>query len=40
MPDTDQLEASCIFSTKEKAEFYSVDNPNYIATTKIEWKNN
>lgn len=36
--DTDQLEASCIFSTKEEAEFYSVDNPNYVATTKIEWE--
>ena len=34
--DTDQLEASIIFSTKEEAEFYSVDNPNYVATTKIE----
>ena len=38
MPDTDQLEASCIFSTKEKAEFYSVDNTNYVATTRIEWE--
>lgn len=38
MPDTDELEASCIFSTKEEAEFYSVDNPNYVATTKIEWE--
>lgn len=36
--DTDQLEASCIFSTKEEAESYSVDNPNYVATTKIEWE--
>lgn len=36
--DTDQLEASCIFNTKEEAEFYSVDNPNYVATTKIEWE--
>ena len=35
--DTDQLEASCIFSTKEEAEFYSVDNPNYVTTTKIKW---
>ena len=38
MPDTDELEASCIFSTKEKAEFYSVDNTNYVATTRIEWE--
>lgn len=38
MPDTDQLEASCIFSTKEEAEFYRGDNPNYVATTKIEWE--
>ena len=38
MPDTDQLEASCIFSTKEEAEFYGVDNPNHVATTKIEWE--
>ena len=38
MPDTDQLEASCIFSTKEEAEFYRRDNPNYVATTKIEWE--
>lgn len=36
--DADQLEASCIFSTKEEAEFYSVDNQNYVATTKIEWE--
>ena len=36
--DTDQLEASCIFSTKEEAEFYSVDNPKYVATTKITWE--
>lgn len=36
--DTDQLEASCIFSTKEEAEFYRGDNPNYVATTKIEWE--
>ena len=38
MPDTDQLEASCIFSTKEEAEFYRGDNPKYVATTKIEWE--
>ena len=38
MQDTDELEASCIFSTKEKAEFYSVDNTNYVATTRIEWE--
>ena len=38
--DTDQLEASCIFSTKEEAEFYRGDNPepNYVATTIIEWE--
>lgn len=36
--DTDQLEASCIFITKEEAEFYCGDNPNYVATTKIEWE--
>ena len=36
--DTDQLEASCIFSTKEEAEFYRGENPNYVATTKIEWE--
>ena len=36
--DTDQLEASIIFSTKEEAEFHSVDNPNYVTTTKIEWE--
>ena len=35
--DTDQLEASCIFSTKEEAEFYRGDNPNYVTTTKITW---
>lgn len=38
MPDTDELEASCIFSTKEEAEFYRGDNPKYVATTKIEWE--
>lgn len=38
MPDTDGFEASCIFKTKEDAEFYRGDNPNYIATTKIEWE--
>ena len=36
--DTDQLEASCIFSTKEEAEFCRGDNQNYVATTKIEWE--
>ncbi len=36
--DTDQLEASCIFSTKEEAEFYRGDNPKYVATTKITWE--
>ena len=40
MPDTDQLEASCIFETKEEAEFYRGDdpNPNYVATTQITWE--
>ena len=38
MPDTDQLEASCIFSTKEEAELYRVDNANYVTTTKITWE--
>ena len=38
IPYTDELEASIIFGTKEEAELYSVDNPNYIATTKIEWE--
>ena len=38
MPDTDGLEASCIFSTKDEAEFYRGDNPNYVATTRIEWE--
>lgn len=36
--DIDQLESSIIFTTKDEAEFYSVDNPNYVATTKIEWE--
>ena len=38
--DTDQLEASCIFSTKDEAEFYRGDEPkpNYVATTRIEWE--
>ena len=38
--DTDELEASCIFSTKEEAEFYRGDEPkpNYVATTRIEWE--
>lgn len=38
IPDTDELETSIIFSTKEEAEFHSVDNPNYVATTKITWE--
>lgn len=38
MPDTYGLEASIIFGTKEEAEFYSVDNPNYVTTTKITWE--
>lgn len=38
IPDTDELETSIIFNTKEEAEFHSVDNPNYVATTKIEWE--
>lgn len=40
IPDTKELEASCIFSTKEEAEFYRGDEPkpNYVATTRIEWK--
>ncbi len=40
MPDTDGFEASCIFSTKEEAEFYRGDEPkpNYVATTRIEWE--
>ena len=40
IPDTYQLEASCIFSTKEEAEFYRGDEPkpNYVATTRIEWE--
>ena len=36
--DTDQLEASCIFSTKEEAELYRGDNSNYVTTTKITWE--
>ena len=36
--DTDELEASIIFSTKEDAEFYREDNPKYVATTKITWE--
>ena len=36
--DTDELEASCIFSTKEEAEFYRGDEPKYVATTKITWE--
>ena len=38
IPDTDELETSIIFNTKEEAEFYSVDNPNYVTTTKITWE--
>ena len=38
MLDTDQLEASCIFSTKEEAEIYRGDNSNYVTTTKITWE--
>lgn len=38
IPDTDELETSIIFNTKEEAEFHSVDNPNYVATTKITWE--
>lgn len=40
MPDTDGFEASCIFKTKEEAEFYRGDEPkpNYVATTRIEWE--
>ena len=38
IPDTEELEASCIFSTKEEAEFYRGDNPNYVTTTKINWE--
>ena len=36
--DTDELEASIIFNTKEEAEFYRGDNTKYIATTKITWE--
>ena len=40
MPDTDGIEASCIFGTKEEAEFYRGDEPktNYVATTKVTWE--
>ena len=38
IPDTDELETSIIFSTKEEAEFYREDNPNYVTTTKITWE--
>lgn len=38
IPDTDELETSIIFNTKEEAEFHSVDNPNYVTTTKITWE--
>lgn len=37
IPDTDELETSIIFNTKEEAEFHSVDNPNYVSTAKIQW---
>lgn len=36
IPDTDLREVSCIFDTKEDAEFYR--GANYVATTKIEWE--
>ena len=38
IPDTNELEASIIFETKEKAESYHRDNLNYVATTKITWE--
>ena len=38
IPDTDELETSIIFSTKEEAKFYRGDNPNYVTTTKITWE--
>ena len=38
MPDTDGLETSIIFNTKEEADLYHRDNPNYVATTKITWE--
>ena len=38
IPDTNKLEASIIFDTKKEAESYHKDNPNYVATTKIEWE--
>lgn len=38
IPDTGELETSIIFDTKSEAEFYSVDNPNYVTTTKITWE--
>ena len=34
MPDTDGFETSIIFKTKEEANLYHKDNPNYVATTK------
>ena len=36
MPDTDELEASIIFGTKEEAYLYR--GANYISTTKITWE--
>ena len=36
IPDTDIYNVSCIFDTKEDAEFYR--GANYVATTKIEWE--
>lgn len=38
IPDTDELETSIIFNTKEEAEFHSVDNPNYVSTARIQWE--
>ena len=38
IPDTEELESSCIFSTKEEAEIYRGDNSNYVTTTKITWE--
>ena len=38
MPDTDGLETSIIFDTKEEADLYHRDNSNYVSTTKITWE--
>ena len=38
IPDTDELETSIIFNTKEEAESHSVDNPNYVSTARIQWE--